>query len=203
MLRKKVGSPLTDHLGSHFGGHKQKKKRVIIGAALLLLVPYLGSTLAASVTISGTGTATAIEFGQGNQVAITCDTTITTTINESWYSTDTIFAVNTIVLSGVNVATALATTANDGGCGGKLMTIRLYSGAAGSATPTIIGNNSATSVQFTVPTATGAITVSGSDGISGTATVTTNVATLTLTLPAGLVNAANITRVSIETDNPT
>ena len=148
MLRKKVGSPLTDHLGSRFGGHKQKKKRVIIGAALLLFVPYLGSTLAASVTISGTGTATAIEFGQGNQVAITCDTTITTTVNESWYSTDTIFAVNTIVLSGVNVATALATTANDGGCGGKLMTIRLYSGAAGSATPTIIGNNSATSVQL-------------------------------------------------------
>ena len=205
MFRKKVGSPLTSHLGSSFGGKSVKRKRVFIGASLLLIVPYFGTTLAATVTISGTGSATAIEFGQGNQVAITCDTTITTTVNESWYSADTIFAVNTIVLSGVNVASAIATTANDGGCGGKLMTLRLYSGAAGSATPLTIGNGSASSVQFTVPTSTGSVTVSNtaSNGITGSATVTDSAATITITLPAGLVNAANITRVSIETDNPT
>lgn len=205
MLRKKVGSPLTDHLGPSFGGQKQKNKRVIIGAALLLFVPYLGSTLAASVTISGSGSATAIEFGQGNQVAITCDTTITSTINESWYAASSTFTVATIVLSGVDVRSAISATANNAGCGTKLMTLKLFTGAAGSATPTVIGNGGATSVTFTVPTATtDPITVanSGSNGISGSATVTDNVGVITLTLPSGLVSAADITRVSLETDNP-
>lgn len=205
MRRKKVSSPLTDHLGPNFGGQRQRKKRVFIGAALLLVVPYIGSTLAATVTISGTGGNTAIEFGQGNQVAITCDTTITTTINESWYATDSAFTVSTIELSDINVASAIATTANDAGCGGKTMTVRLYTGAAGSATPATIGNGSASSVTFTVPTSTtNPLTVvnSGSNGISARATVTNSVGVITITLPTGLVNAANITRVSIETDNP-
>jgi hypothetical protein len=206
MRRKKVSSPLTDHLGSNFGGQRQRKKRVFIGAALLLAVPYIGSTLAATVTISGSGGSTAIEFGQGNQVAITCDTSITTTINESWHSTSSAFTVGAIVLSGVNVTQDLTTTTNDGGCGGKLMTISLYSGAAGSATPTVIGNGNATSVSFTVPTANGtnAFTVNnnGTNGITASSTISSNSGTLTITLPTGLVTAANITRVSIETDNP-
>jgi len=199
-------SPLTRHLGSRFLGNKQKRKRIIIVAALLLLVPYIGSTLAASVVITGTGSTTAIEFGQGNQVAITCDTSITTTINESWNSSSSTYTVGTIVLSGVNVTTALSATANDGGCGGKIMTVTLYTGAAGSATAAIIGNGSARSVSFTVPTTDGTnaftVTNSGSNGITASATISSNTGTLTLTLPAGLVTAADITRVSIETDNP-
>ena len=206
MIGRKPKSPLTNHFGENFGGGKPKRKRVFIGAALLLVVPYIGSTLAASVTITGSGGSTAIEFGQGNQVAITCDTSITTTINESWHSTSSTFTVGSVVLSGVNVASAIATTANDGGCGGKLMTISLYSGAAGSATPTVIGNGNSTSVSFTVPTANGtnAFTVNsnGTNGITASSTISSNSGTLTITLPTGLVTAANITRVSIETDNP-
>lgn len=203
MRRTKVNSPLTNHLGPGFGGKKQKNKRVFIGAALLLIVPYIGSTLAASVTISGSGNATAIEFGQGNQVAITCDTSITSTINEGWYSTGSTFTVSSIVLSGVNVTSALTATTNDGGCGGKLMTVKLYSGAAGSSTPAIIGNSSATSVTFTVPTSGTSVTMSGSTGITGSASISAGVASITLTLPSGInLSAADITRVSLESDNP-
>ena len=204
MRLKKARSPLTRHLGGRFGGKQKKRKRVFIVVSLLLIVPYLGSTLAASVTITGTGSTTAIEFGQGSQVAITCDTTITSTINEGWYATGNTFTVSTVVLSGIDVRTSLSSTANDAGCGTKLMTVKLYSGAAGSATPAIIGSGSATSVTFTVPTATGSVTVSGSTGITATATVTDNVAVITLTIPSGVnLNAANVTRVSIETENPT
>jgi hypothetical protein len=206
MIGRKPKSPLTNHFGENFGGSKPRRKRVFIGAALLLIVPYIGSTLAASVTITGRGGSTAIEFGQGNQVAITCDTSITTTINESWHSTSNAFSVGSIVLSDVNVASDTATTANNGGCGGKIMTISLYSGAAGSATPTVIGNGAVTSVSFTVPTANGtnAFTVNDNvtNGITASSTISSNNGTLTITLPAGVVTAANITRVSIETDNP-
>lgn len=190
-------------MGGDFGGKHPKRKRVLIILSLLLVVPYLGSTLAASVTITGTGSTTAIEFGQGNQVAITCDTTITSTINEGWYAAGNTFTVATIALSGVDVRTNLTSVANNDGCGGKLMTVKLFSGSSGSATPAVIGNSSATSVTFTVPTATGAVTVSGSTGITGSATVTSNVAQITLTIPSGVnLSAADVTRVSIETDNP-
>jgi hypothetical protein len=133
-------------------------------------------------------------------------TSITTTINESWNSSSSTYTVGSIVLTGVNVTTALSSTANNGGCGGKIMTIKLYTGAAGSATPAVIGNGSATSVSFTVPTTDGtnAFTVSnsGTNGITASSTISSNSATLTITLPSGLVTAADITRVSIETDNP-
>lgn len=203
MRKLKANSPLTDHLGPSFGGKRKNNKRVFIGAALLILVPYIGSTLAASVTISGSGNATAIEFGQGNQVAITCDTTITSTINEGWYTTGSTFTVSSLVLSGINVTSALTATTNDAGCGGKLMTVKLYSGAAGSSTPAIIGNGSATSVTFTVPTSGTSVTMSGSTGITGSASIAASVASITLTIPSGInLSAADITRVSIESDNP-
>jgi len=202
MIGRKPKSPLTNHFGENFGGGKPRRKRVFIGAALLLIVPYIGSTLAASVTITGSGGSTAIEFGQGNQVAITCDTSITTTINESWFAASSTFTVASVVLSGVNVASAIATTANDGGCGGKLMTVKLYTGAAGSATPAVIGNSSSTSVTFTVPTSGTSVSISGSTGITGGAVIAGSTGTITLTLPSGLLSAADITRVSLETDNP-
>jgi hypothetical protein len=148
MRRKKVSSPLTDHLGPNFGGQRQRKKRVFIGAALLLLVPYIGSTLAATVTISGTGGTTAIEFGQGSQVAITCDTTITSEINEAWYATSSIFRVDTVVLSEVDVRSATSATSSDQGCGDKDMTLKLFTGSAGSETAAEIGASSASSVTF-------------------------------------------------------
>jgi hypothetical protein len=204
MRRKKVSSPLTDHLGPNFGGQRQRKKRVFIGAALLLIVPYIGSTLAATVTISGAGGTTAIEFGQGSQVAITCDTTITSSIEESWYATNSNFRVSTITLSGVDVRTNTSAISNDLGCGGKTMSIKLFTGAAGSQTPATIGANNATTATFTVPTATTnsfAITSPASSNITGSATVTSDEATLVFTIPNTInLDASTVTRVSIETE---
>ena len=206
MIGRKAKSPLTNRFSKYFGGRKPMRKKMFVGAALLLIVPIIGSVLAASVTITGSGARTAVEFGQGHQVTIDCDTTITTTINQSWHATSSAFTIGAIVLSDLNVTQDLTTTANNGGCGGKLMTLSLYTGAAGSATPAVIGNGSATSVSFTVPTTNGtnAFTVNdnGTNGITASSTISSNNATLTITLPTGLVTAANITRVSIQTDNP-
>ncbi len=203
MSIKRVRSPLSNRLDTDFGGPKQRKKRVFIGAALLLMVPYIGSTLAATVTISGTGGRTAVEFGQGSQVAITCDTTITSSIEESWYATDSIFRVSTITLSGVDVRTNTTATENDLGCGGKTMSVKLFTGASGSQVPATIGANSATTATFTVPTSSGSFTITSpaSSDITGSATVTSNVASLVFTIPNTVnLNATSVTRVSIETE---
>lgn len=201
MRKKKVRSPLTDHLGPNFGGQRQRKKRVFIGAALLLIVPYIGSTLAATVTISGTGGTTAIEFGQGSQVAITCDTTITSEINEAWYATSSIFRVDTVVLSGVDVRSATSATSSNQGCGGKDMTLKLFTGSAGSETAAVIGASSASSVTFTVPSSGTSVTVAGSTNITAAADINNSVGVITLTIPNTVnLDASTVTRVSIETD---
>jgi hypothetical protein len=203
MIGRKPKSPLTNHFGENFGGGKPKRKRVFIGAALLLVVPYIGSTLAASVTITGRGGSTAIEFGQGNQVAITCDTSITSQLDESWYATNTLFRVDTILLSGINVSTATTATTNDQGCGGKNLTLKLFTGTGGSSAAAIIGSiGSATSVTFVVPTSTtNTLTFSANTGITGAATIESSVGSITLTIPTAVnLDASSITRVSIETD---
>lgn len=201
MFGRRPKSPLANRMGLNFGGRKPKRKRVFIGAALLLIVPYIGSTLAATVTISGTGGTTAIEFGQGSQVAITCDTTITSEINEAWYATSSIFRVDTIVLSGVDVRSASTATTNNQGCGGKNMTLKLFTGSAGSETAAVIGAGSATTVTFAVPASGTSVTVAGTTNITAVAAIADSVGVLTLTIPNTInLDASSVTRVSIETD---
>lgn len=201
MRRRNANSPLTDHLGPNFGGQKQRKKRVFIGATLLLIVPYIGSTLAATVNISGAGGTTAIEFGQGSQVAITCDTTITAEINDSWYATSSIFRVDTVVLSGVDVRSATSAASSNQGCGGKDMTLKLFTGSAGSETAAVIGAGPASSVTFTVPSTETTVTLGGSTNINAVASITNSVGVITLTIPNTVnLDASTVTRVSIETE---
>jgi hypothetical protein len=200
MFGRKPKSPLTNHFGENFGGGKPKRKRVFIGAALLLVVPYIGSTLAATVQISGTGGTTAIEFGQGSQVAITCDTTITSEINEAWYATSSIFRVDTVVLSGVDVRSATSATSSNQGCGAKNMTLKLFTGSVGSESAAVIGAGPASSVTFAVPTS-GPVTVAGSTNITAVASITDSVGVITLTIPNTVnLDASTVTRISIQTD---
>lgn len=202
MLRKKVGSPLTDHLGPSFGGGKKKNKRILIGAALILLVPYFGSTLAATVTINGASGAGAIEFGQGSQITVVCDSTIKTSIDEEWYATGSIFRVKTITLSGINNTAAPNATTDNAGCGNKALTLKIY------ATNTIIdigttaGENAAV---FTVPAAgvtSGSVSVTGATGMTAASTVGASETSVTLTLSASLnIDATSITRVVLESSS--
>jgi hypothetical protein len=201
MFGRRPKSPLANRMGLNFGGRKPKRKRVFIGAALLLIVPYIGSTLAASVTITGRGGTTAIEFGQGSQLAITCDTTITSEINESWYATSSIFRVDTVVLSGVDVRSAASATSNNQGCGGKNMTIQIYTGSDAGTAAAVIGAGSATSVTFAVPSSGTSVTVAGNTNITAGAVITDSVGVITLTIPNTVnLDASSVTRVSIQTD---
>jgi len=201
MIRRKRKSPLASRMGSNFGGGKPKRKKALIGISLLMIVPYIGATLAASVTITGRGGTTAIEFGQGSQLAITCDTSITSEINESWYATSSYFRVDTVVLSGINVTSASSATSNNQGCGGKNMTIQLYTGSDASAVAAVIGASSATSVTFAVPSSGTTVTVAGSTNITASASITDSVGSITLTIPNTVnLDASSVTRVSIQTD---
>jgi len=202
MIGKKRKSPLANRIGSTFGGGKPKRKKALIGIALLLILPYFGSTLAASVTINGTSGSGGIEFGQGSQVTVVCDSTIKTSIDEDWYATSSIFRVKTITLTGINNASALNATTDNQGCGGKALTLKLYATNTIVDIGTTAGENSAT---FTVPVAnagSGTPSITGATGLTATSNGGASESSIVLTISNSLnINATTITRVALESSN--
>lgn len=193
-MRNKVSTPLSGRVGPNFGGSvSNKTKKIIAGLLFATVGPLIATTLAASLTI-GTGT---LEFGQGSQAAVACDTAITTAITETWLNSSPgpFFRVATIALSGLNTASGAGVS--DAGCGGKTLKISLL-GSTGTALA--IGDTvTATSASVTLasPGVNGAQTITGS-GITASLASAGATATLTLTVPANL-DASTVYRVTIET----
>jgi hypothetical protein len=145
----RVSSPLDRRVTARFGGVRiRMKRRVIIGIAMLLGGPIISTSLAATLTINGTGNV-AVEFGQGSQVAIGCDTSINTSITEVWDSATARFKVEAIVLTNLNNTLMDTTTlVNNQGCGGKAIKISLVD--TGSAIMTI-GNVDSAPATLVLP----------------------------------------------------
>lgn len=180
----RVSSPLDRRVKASFGGVRIRlRRRVLIGMAMLLGGPIITTSLAASLTINGTGNV-AIEFGQGSQVAVGCDLTINTAITEVWDTATTRFKVESIVLSNLdNRAADTTTVVNNLGCGNKAIKISLIDTATSVAT---IGNVANSSVTLIVPTI----------AIGDT---TTPVSTLTAGQYNGSANAPNATTWPLST----
>ena len=194
-MRKSVGSPLSNRVNSRFGGSvNHRSKKIIAGFLIATVGPLVATTLAASVTI-GTGS---LEFGQGSQAAVACDTAITTAITETWYNTSTIFEVATIVLSDLN--TAAGAGVSNAGCGGKILKVSLL-GSSGTAL-TIGSSGTATSASVTLAATgvNGAQTIA-SNGVTASLASAGATATLTLTIPTASIHldAASVYRVTVET----
>jgi hypothetical protein len=149
---------------------------------------YMGiqSTLATSVTINS---GSSVEFGQGSVPMIACDTSIDTSLSQAWSSSSSAFRVATLVLSNLNKASS---SANNGGCGGKDVTVSLVK-ADGSLLA--IGTGSQTSVTVTVPTSDGSATTS-----AGGFTAAISGSTLTITLAAGVsIAPGDVARLALTT----
>jgi hypothetical protein len=116
-------SPLSGPVNSGFGGGKKFKSKIIFGVAVMSFFPFLLSTFAASVTV-GNG---ALEFGQGSQQAIACDSKIYIAMGEEWHanpsptdSSDGFFRVRTATISNLNIES----------CSGKKLRLRLIDGTS-------------------------------------------------------------------------
>lgn len=192
-------TPLSTFVKKVVRKRKGSRKRLYVGFALLILIPYFGSTLAATLQINS---GKAQEFGQGSQLAIACDTSITNTITETWLqsSPGPYFRVETIQLTNLNNTDNTATPAQDGGCGHKKLKIQLLD-SGGS--PIIIGTSSTTSVTIYVPTVNGSVTdASNGTVLNGNSAALTNTgatSTLTITIPSSTpVSASTVSRITIE-----
>ena len=199
MRKRRSRSPLGE-LASEISEKYIFKRRAVVGALLILFIPYIGSSLAATITISGRSAGGAVEFAQGSQVTVVCDTTILTSLDEQWYETTTVFRVATINVTGILNTDSQTATTNNAGCGGKTMTVKLFA----SGTQQRLGTSASTEtfVSFTVPTSAGAVSPRGATDVTVVATVSGTNTDIAITIPmhsATIINAATVDRIAIET----
>jgi len=103
---------------------RKTKFKVLLGVGLVTVVMGMGSTLAASITLSSTS----IEFGQGVATTTACDSSITVT-PYSTYVNDTAtpdFLFSSVALSNIDTSTAA--------CGGKTFVLKAYTDSSTQAT---------------------------------------------------------------------
>lgn len=141
---------------------KKSRKGIYIGIGILALVPVIGSTFAASITLNS---GDPIEFGQGQNAVVACDAdgvdimptssynaTPSPTPSPSWAGQ---FTLGAFELSGVD----------DTNCAGKTFTINAYQS---DGTQIDLDSGSGTSVQATVSSGTTTYTVNISNSVDST-----------------------------------
>ena len=195
-MRRNIGSPLAGRVSSNFGGSvNHRTKKIIAGLLIATIGPLIATTLAASVTI---GNGSTLEFGQGSQAAVACDTSITTAITETWYQSTTVFQVATIVLTGLD--TRAGAGVSNAGCGGKTLKISLLDASGNALTFGSSGTATSASVTFAATGVDGAQTLA-TNGVTGSLSTAGASATLTLTIPTASIHldAGSVYRVAIET----
>ena len=127
--------------------HREGKKRetrnlkIALGVATFILLPTIGSTLAATVTI---GTSNTLEFAQGITATTACDSTIklqpVSSLNGSG-----VFIISSIEISTLNNATG-------GGCANKYLTIKVLNSSNTLVNITDAANSGVlTQVKFLLP----------------------------------------------------
>jgi len=116
---------------------KKSNLKSLAGLATVAAVAVLGSTLAANISL---GTGSAIEFGQGVQVAAACDSAITLSPRANFVNgANPQFFLSTISFSDVDGR------ASGTGCQGKTLTLNAYGDV--SATPLQLATVSSSAVS--------------------------------------------------------
>ena len=179
--------------------HREGKKRetrnlkIALGVATLILLPTIGSTLAATVTI---GTSNTLEFAQGITSTTACDSTIklqpVSSLNGSG-----VFIISSIEISTLNNDTG-------GGCAGKYLTLKVMDSSTTLVNITNAANSGvATQVKFQLPsTCAAAAIVDSPDTDATVATITCNATTgsVTVTLVTSVLTT-NVDKITLESSS--
>ena len=107
-------SPLNIHPEETAPASKKKNNKnlkIFLGIGALIAIPVIGSTLAANITLSGSGGAAAVQFAQGSIETAQCDETLTVK-GASVYVSGT-FKLGKITISDIDLTSS--------GCAGKTL----------------------------------------------------------------------------------
>jgi len=143
-------SPLNIHPEEEAVMPKKKKKqnktlKVLLGIGVLVAIPVIGTTLAASITVNTGGS---VNFGQGSATAAACDSALTVSATSAYASST--FQVKTISVSGIDLKESGGTDNSGGSCLGKTLIVSAdVSGTEGAISSTD------TQISFSLPSASG------------------------------------------------
>ena len=173
------------------GNFLSKNRKLLFGAIILLALPVIGTTLAASITL---GTNNAVQFGQGVAQATGCDSSITITPVTSFTNSagSGSFYVDTITIG--NIAdTCTATT----------MKLNAYDNSSSTKLTLGTGGASSPSCSAALTIATGANSITSESSNTCVATIAAyNIAnnnTVYFKPPSGTLSAATVYKFTIET----
>jgi hypothetical protein len=140
-MGQEMYSPLSGSVKSRFGGSGRTRSKIVVAVTSIAAIPFLLSTFAASVTV-GTG---ALNFGQGSQQAIACDSQVYVALAQEWHSAPTAtdatagyFRVKSVTVSGIDLTA----------CQRTKLRIRLIDNQGQEIA---IGPSNATVLQMAVP----------------------------------------------------
>ena len=177
---------------NHREGKKRKSRnlKIALGVASLILLPTIGSTLAATVTI---GTSNTLEFAQGITATTACDSTIklqpVSSLNASG-----VFIISSIELSTLNNTGA-------GSCAGKYLTLKVLNSSNTLETITNAANTGVlTQVKFQLPSscATGVFDdTPDTNATVNTISCNTETGSVTVTLATSLLATA-LDKITLE-----
>jgi hypothetical protein len=115
------------------GPAPKKKFKVLLGVGLLAAVMGMGSTLAASITLSS---GSPVEFGQGVAATTACDTALTVTPYSTYVNSattaDADFLFSQVTIS--NLDTRTTNTQTGAGCGGRFLVLKAYTDTSTAGT---------------------------------------------------------------------
>jgi hypothetical protein len=175
--------------------HREGKKRetrnlkIALGVATLILLPTIGSTLAATVTI---GTSNTLEFAQGITATTACDSSI------KLQPVSSLNGSGVFIISGIELSTL--NNASNGGCAGKFFTLKVVNSSAGLVNITNGASGAATQVKFQMPsTCAVAAIVDTPDTNATVATISCDVETGSVTVTfATSVLATSLDKLTLE-----
>jgi hypothetical protein len=162
-------SPLNIHPEELAPVSKKKSNKtlkVFLGIGVLVAIPVIGTTFAATIGINSGGS---VEFAQGSTATAACDATLNVRAN-SVYATS--FKLSSITISGIDLAAP--------GCNGKTLVVSVDDGGTEQAVIT-----SVTQISVTLPAGTGS---AGSEIVADGTTAPTTTAgfTSSLTVASGV-----------------
>jgi len=161
--------------------------KIVFGAALLLVIPMLGNSLAGSITINNVGGK--VEFGQGVAQAVVCDSNGVTVTPTAGYRSG-LFVLETITVTGLDLSNT--------GCKGK--SLEVYVVDTNTALATWITGTTRAGLTFETPTAGSAEipAASASNFVATATTGGTTSETMTIVSSGGWISSESVSKFIIQ-----
>jgi hypothetical protein len=143
-------SPLNIHPEEVAPVSKKKKSKtlkVFLGIGVLVAIPVIGTTFAATIGINGGG-ANTVQFAQGSIATAACDSAMTVTAGSAYLTVNTVtaFYLKKITISGIKLDT--------GGCVGKTLVV---SADAAGTEPALIDSDTQLSIPISTASTLGTL----------------------------------------------